>query len=61
MLDDTSVGSSLLTPRQKYMAKAANLGLDEVEYDGVTYKICMAELTTYHIKQEMVEMITIQL
>jgi hypothetical protein len=31
------------------MTKAANLGPDEVEYDGVPYKICMAELTTYHI------------
>ncbi len=35
--------------RSSYMAKAANLGLDEVEYDGITYKICMAELTTYCI------------
>jgi hypothetical protein len=49
MLADTSVGSSLLIPRQKYMAKAANLGPDEVEYDNVTYKICMTELMTYHI------------
>jgi hypothetical protein len=49
MADDTSVGSSLLIPRQKYMTQAANLGPDEVEYDGITYKICMAELMTYHI------------
>jgi hypothetical protein len=46
MSDDNSVGGSLLTPRQKYMAKAASLGPDEVEYDGVTYKICMVELTS---------------
>jgi hypothetical protein len=43
------MGHSSLIPRQKYIAKAANLGPDEVEYDGVTYKICTAELTTYHI------------
>jgi hypothetical protein len=49
MLDDNSVGSSSLTPSQKYMAKAANLGPDEVEDDGVTYKISMADLTTYYI------------
>jgi hypothetical protein len=49
MSDGTSVCSSSSIPRQKYTAKAANLGPDEVEYDGVTYKICMAELMTYHI------------
>jgi hypothetical protein len=37
------MGHSSLIPRQKYIAKAANLGPDEVEYDGVTYKICTAE------------------
>jgi hypothetical protein len=47
MLDDSSVGSSSSTPRQKYISKAANLGPDGVEYDGVTYKIHMAELMTY--------------
>jgi hypothetical protein len=36
MSDYTSVGGSLLTPSQRYMAKAANLGPDEVEYVGVT-------------------------
>jgi hypothetical protein len=29
--------------------KTADLGLDEVKYDSITFKICMAELTTYHI------------
>jgi hypothetical protein len=45
--DNTMCGSSLINSSQKYIAKAANLGpTDEVEYDGVTYKICMAELMT---------------
>jgi hypothetical protein len=35
MSDDTSVGNLLVTSGQKYMAKAANLGLD----NGITYKI----------------------
>jgi hypothetical protein len=39
MSDGPSVG-------QGFTVKAANLGLDEVEYDGITYKIHMAELTT---------------
>jgi hypothetical protein len=49
MSDETSVGSSSLPHRWKYTAKPANLGTDEVEYDSITYKICMAELMTYHI------------
>jgi hypothetical protein len=44
MLDDTSVGGSSSIPRQKYMAKAADLGLDEVEYDGFTYKFAWQSL-----------------
>jgi hypothetical protein len=42
MSDDPSIGKG-------YTTMAANLGPDKVEYDGITYKICMAELTTYHI------------
>jgi hypothetical protein len=38
MLDDPSGGPGST-------AKATNLGLDQVEYDGITYKICMAELS----------------
>jgi hypothetical protein len=44
MLDDNTMCGSSLTPCQKYMSKAANWSPNEVEYDGVTYKICMAEL-----------------
>jgi hypothetical protein len=43
------MSGSSLTPGQQYMAKAANLDLDKVEYDSVTYKICMTEVMTYHI------------
>jgi hypothetical protein len=55
MADDTSVGNGLLIPRQKSMAKTANLGPDEVEYDNITYKICMTELTTYRISVSHVQ------
>ena len=49
MSDDNTMYGSSLTSGQKYMAKAANLGPDKVKYDGITYKICMAELMTYLI------------
>jgi hypothetical protein len=49
MSDDNAVYGSSLISGQKYMAKAASLVLDKVRYDGITYKICMTELTTYCI------------
>jgi hypothetical protein len=42
--DDNTICNSSLTPGQKYIAKAANLGLDEVEYDSVTYKFTWQSL-----------------
>ena len=44
MSDDNMISNSSLIPSQKYMAKAANLGLDKVEYDGVTYKFTWQSL-----------------
>jgi hypothetical protein len=44
MADNTSVGGGSFIPRQKYMVKTADLGLDEVKYDSITFKICMAGL-----------------
>jgi hypothetical protein len=61
MADDTSVGSRLLIPRQKYTAKAANLGPGEVEYDGITYKIYRHHLIYRSMVHLLIMVLTVAL